>query len=710
MIPLLALSFLAGAGKSYAGIKKAEATAERDKKAKEAERLYEEQTKALEHERQMDAKRFESILRIKEKEAEEAAKSGVSLKQGQNFRRLISAEPNLPFGEIAEATGYEGYDPEAVFSARAPIFDADGKQQYYKDNTPQMSLLQISLTKRDDPNAAITQFMGKVSPQTLEWWQKNNSGRYDQAVSFLTNNVAQLSKDAGTRGIQGLTQDSPYVPHATVQSLINAYGPKLTEKIIGDAMPIIGEHVRTFYEKLNWNVATDAKITPTVKEDITTGEKVIVPVVEDGGIHIQGVDNTNGTVNRKAVDTLKPITKVVGKDVSKLKSNIAIYAKATERTGNEVITSIDKTRKVLAGSDWWLMPTNEAGLLDASDKVAFGTFVSENGLYSDLSMTESLEMTEMLAGPGVSGFSYNYNQQDGIIPAHKGGTTAQFIQDEPGSFEKKLEAEAGRVETKYGYKVADIKNKSQAAKDAMNSVDALIYEYQYGESVPGLAGSFVEGIVGAKAQVSYFIQAVTSADMEESDRQEHLEKLRGLESKLNIEGLDRIAVSNRVREYYEGILVYAMAMALQGGNAAARTISDADIERIGNILSTTKTLATTEQKIAVMNALKIELERRSAIADFYASGKESKAWAAMTTENYLAENQYGGQTVVDALYSKYGDGTLGPARRTSQVTTDGPLIIMDPNGNPLYRQKNGRLARTKDPAMNYDTNSTQPTN
>ena len=698
MIPLLALSFLAGAGKSYAGIKKAEATAEKESKAKEAERLYEEQSKALEYDRQMATKQYESALRIQEKEAEEAAKSGVSLKQGQNFRRLISAGANLPFGEVAEATGYEGYDPEAVFSARAPIFDAYGQQQYYPDNVPQMSLLQISLTKRDDPNAAITQFTNKISPQTLEWWQKNNSGRYDQAVSFLTNSVASLAKEQGSSGIQGVSEGYPRVPSATVQSLINAYGSNLTEQIVRDAMPTIGDGVREYYGKLNWNVATDAKITPKVVTNTATGETEIVPEVEEGGVHIPEIDNPDGTINRKAVDQLAPVAKITGKTVDKLESNISIYASKSDRKPLDVINSVDATRLIFKGNSWWVYPENTIGMLDASDKVAFKTFVGENGLYSDLSMTESLEMTEMLAGPGITGFSYRTDQREGIVPAHKGGMPNQFVEQKPGDLQKKLEAETARVSTKYGYDVADVRNKAQAAKDAMISVDALIYEYTEGESVPGLAGSFVSGIAGAKAQVGYFIQAITSSDMDKGNKDKYLSDLKSLESKLNVEGLDQIAVANRLREYHEGVLVYSMAMALQGGNAAARTISDADIERISQILAVGNKLGTTEQKVAVMNALKLELERRAAIAEYYASGKESKAWAAYTTENYLAENMYGGQTVIDVLYRQFVDPNAGSTGGPSGAV-DRPLTRPGPNGGTLYLQKNGSYGRTPDPSM-----------
>ena len=701
MIPLLALSFITGATKAYAGKKKAASEATAEAKKLEAERLYNEQSAALEAERQRDLEAFKSNLRIQEEKAKTDAQKGIEAASGQNFRRLISVDSAVPFAELAEATKYEGYDPDAVFSARAPFFDADGRQQYYDDEIPQMRLLQISLTKRDDANAAITQFTNKVSPQTLQWWQSNNQGRYDQAVSFLTNSVAQLAKERGSSGIQGVSEGYPRVPSTTVQSLINSYGPELTEQIVRDSMPTIGEDVREYYRGLNWNLANDAKIEPKVVTDVATNETSIVPEVEEGGVHVPEIDNADGTINRKAVEQLSPVAKVTGKTVDKVEANIAIYAEKSDRKPLDMINSVDATRKIFKNNSWWIYPENSIGMLDASDKVAFKTFVGDNGLYSDLTMTESLELTEMLAGPGISGMSYRTDQREGIVPAHKGGMPNQFVAQKPGDLQEKLAAETDRVSTKYGYDVADVRNKAQAAKDAAISVDALIYEYTYGKSVPGLAGSFVSGIAGAKAQVGYFIQAITSADMDEAKKDKYLSDLRGLQTSLSVEGLDQIAVANRLREYHEGVLVYSMAMALQGGNAAARTISDADIERISQILAVGNKLGTTEQKVAVMQALKKELERRSAIAEYYASGKESKAWSAYTTEQYLSENEYGGQTVIDVLYTKFVDPNAGTTRAPAGAV-DRPLTRPGPNGGTLYLQPNKSYGRTPHPEMKYD--------
>ena len=695
MLPILALAAIRGGLKGIKNVKQAEA-----KQAAEDKKALAEQAK-IDAERKHDAdmKRLESRLRIGEKQAEKK----MTAQTGMAFRSVLSTNQTAPISTIAREIGYEGYDPEAVFSARAPVFDADGELRYYdEDRTiPQLDLLQISLTKRDDPNAAVTQFVNKVSPETMDWWKTNNRSRYNESMSFLTNSVVQLAKEAGTSGVQGVSQGFPRVPSATVQTLITRYGPDVAEQIVRDAMPTIGENVRSYYSSLGWDVAKDAQITPKAVVNPTTGETDIVPEVEDGGVHVKGLDGPKGQLNRENNDLIKPIADITGKKIDKVKANIAAYSEINGRQPQEILDSIVNTRKVFAGSDWFFYPTPGIAELDTKDKIQFRKFWANNGLFSELSPSQSLEMVEALAGPGLAGYRPQDAHKEGVVPSHLGGTPEQFAARKPGRDLELLEAEQKRISTKYGFETADVVNKSQAAKDAIISVDALIYEYENGVSIPGAAGRVVNTIVGARAQVEYFIQAVSSSSMDENKRGQYLTELNSLRESLNVEGLDQVAIANRLRDYHEGVLVYSMAMALQGGNAAARTISDADIERIREILAVGQAMGTTEQKLAVMRSLKFELTRRAALADAYASGKESRVWAAKTSERYLADNDYGGQSVIDVLYKQHVNPNHNP-RATTTAPAQGDLIKAAPNGRGyMYRQPNGTYSRQPHPDIQY---------
>lgn len=705
MIPILALAAIRGGLQGARNVKQAKA----EKQAKIEERAQEISDAKLKAQREHNSKMLleqeKSRLRAAEKVQEENRALRTTAMQGINFRTGLTDYPEMSIERIADVTGYDKLDPNAVFRARVPVFDGDGEQVYRDEDggKPAFDVTEISLTKRDDSTAAITQFTSKFSKQTLSWWEQNQPERYNQAIGFLSGNIIQQAQEAGTSGIQGVSQGFPRVPTSTVNTLISSYGADVAEKLIRDAMPTLGDSVRQYYDQeFNVGVAKDAGVTPTPVVDQTTGETVIVPLVEEGGIVEPSID-VGGNIDRNVQMNLAPIAKSTGKSIDKIKANFAIYGEATDRTARDVYDSVQTTRGVIGGNTWWMYPEPTVGMLDAEDKKAFGKFWADNELFSGVNPADSIDLVETLAGPGIQGFSYAPQDRESVIPAHKGGMPDQFVSQKPGNLQEKLEAERDRVSGKYAYDVADVLNKGQAAKDAMISVDALIYEYTEGKSIPGAAGTAINTIVGAKAQVGYFIQAITNADMKEDKKDKYLQDLRGLQNKLNVEGLDQIAVANRLREYHEGVLVYSMAMALQGGNAAARTISDADIERIEKILSFGQSLGTTEQKVAVMRALKKELGRRSALADAYASGKESKVWAARTVETYLAENEYGGQSVIDVLYKKFVDPNAPDRNQAvNQTAPERPLIRPAPNGRGnMYLQPNGTYGRTPHPEMQY---------
>lgn len=708
MIPILALAAIRGGLQGARNVKQAKA----EKEAKVEERAQEIADAQLKAQRDHQSKVLLEQEKARLRSLEEQQKKQLALRttamRGINFRTGLTDYPQMSIEHVADVTGYDKLDPNAVFRARVPVFDADGEQVYRDEDggKPAFDVAEISLTKRDDPTAAITQFTSKFSKQTLDWWQNNQPARYDQAIGFLSGNVIQQAQDAGTSGIQGVSQGFPRVPSTTVNTLISSYGPEVAEKLIRDAMPTLGNSVRQYYEQeFNAVVAKDAEVTPTPVVDQTTGETVVVPKVEEGGIVEPSIDK-GGKIDRQVQMDLDPIAKSTGKSIDKVKANFAIYGEATDRTARDVYTSVKETRGIIGGNQWWLYPSPQVGMLDAEDKQQFGKFWLQNELFSGLSPADSIDLVETLAGPGIQGFSYAPQDREGIVPAHKGGMPDQFVAQKKGNLQEKLESERSRVSGKYGYDVADVRNKGQAAKDALISVDALLYEYTQGASIPGAAGSAINTLVGAKEQVSYFIQAITTAsdqDMDPKKKEKYLQDLRGLQNKLSVEGLDQVAVANRLREYQEGVLVYSMAMALQGGNAAARTISDADIERISQILAVGQSLGTTEQKVAVMRALKKELSRRSAIADAYASGKESKVWAASTVETYLAENEYGGQSVIDVLYKQFVNPNAPDRNQgVNQVAPERPMIRPAPNGRgSMYLQPNGTYGRQPHPEMQY---------
>ena len=700
MIPILALAAIRGGLQGARNVKQAKAE-DAAKVEERAQEIADARLKAQrDHNSKMLLEKEKARLRVLEKEQEEQRALRTTAMQGIRFRTGLTDYPDMPIGRVAEATGYDKLDPNAVFSARVPVIDADGEQVYRDEDggRPAFDVAQISLTKRDDPNAAVTQFVNKFSGQTLDWWEKNSPATYNNSMSFLTGNLIQLGQEAGEPAIPNLRPGVPRIPRATVNSLVSAYGVERATILLTDSLGKSAETIRALYrDEFGINISRTADPKPTPVTDPETGETEIVVGFKDSDV-IDPTIETKGVPDAQFNAQLEPIKTAVGKGVKILKPEVQALAEKEGIESKEIWDSVFGLRDVFADTQWFQMGSLGKVTLNGEPQRAFNEFWTKRGLFSRLSPEESLSLIEMTAGPGVQGIPFN-KADDQIVPLSEGGSMTQGLGTTPARRRELQEEELEWLQKKYGYDNVDVVGKLDATTDAYDNVTMLINGIESGQTVPGFAGSVIKTIEGAKAQVGYFMEAIQLSDkMTPAEKERRLADLRSISSKLD-SGFGRVNTANALMEYHQGVLVYQMAMVLQGGNAAARTISDADIERISKLLQGEDGLATKDRKLAVMKALRRQLVRRKAFLQSYASGDESKMYAAGLAEDYLSSTEYKGLSPLDFVEQQFANGA---SAGNPTNAPEKPLIIPAPNGRGfMYLQPNGGRARQKHPDIDY---------
>lgn len=700
MIPLLGLALLRGGLQGAANVKQAKA--EKEAKIEErAQEIADAQLKAQrDHQSKILLEQEKARLKALGEQEKERNKIRQDAIKGINFRTALSDQPNLPIPAIASATGYQ-LNEDAIFRAVVPTFDADGDLVYNNEvegTKPALDIVELGLTKREDPNAAVTEFVNTISPKTMDWWQKNRPNYYTQATSYLTGNLIQLGQEAGEKAIPNLRPGVPRIPRSTVSMLVQSYGADRTTQMVSDALGKSADQIRALYrDEFKVTVAKDATPKPIPVTNEETGETEVVIGFEDGDV-VDPTIETNGVVDREFNAKLTPIKTAVGKGINLLKPEIQAIAEAEGSKSEDVWDSIFKVRGVFEQSQWFQMGSLGSVSLNGTEQEAFNAFWRERGLFGRLDPEASLSLIEMTAGPGVQGIPFS--QKDAaIVPLAEGGSMSQGLGTTRQKEREELKAEHDWLQTKYAYDAVDVKGKLDATVDAYDNVTMLLNGLESGQTVPGFAGSVIKTVEGAKAQIGYFMEAIQQSDkMSAASKERNLANLRSIQAKLE-SGFGRVNTANALMEYHQGVLVYQMAMVLQGGNAAARTISDADIERISKLLQGDDGLATKERKIAVMQALRRQLLRRKAFLQAYASGDESKMYAANLAEDYLSSTEYKGLSPLDFVINNFANSdTVG---KTTETATK-PLIKPAPNGvGNMYLQQNGTYSRQKDPAVDY---------
>lgn len=218
----------------------------------------------------------------------------------------------------------------------------------------------------------------------------------------------------------------------------------------------------------------------------------------------------------------------------------------------------------------------------------------------------------------------------------------------------------------------------------------------------GIAGKLQLFAAGAGEQYQEFVQiggeiinVVAGLEPSKNDadnkiRSRQLNELQGIHSRL--QRGDTISETAMLK-YYSTLLAYAMAVAVQGGDAAARTVSDQDVQRVANGVApagSDRNILSASEIYAVTLAAMHEMKEQAVIYGGYASQDEVQARAS-----YYYEQTYGNrpQNIRDLmrmrlaesnpeLYARMGfDSEVGAAAQSSKGR-----LKADDSINEFYEQ------------------------
>jgi hypothetical protein len=440
-----------------------------------------------------------------------------------------------------------------------------------------------------------------------------------------------------------------------------------------------------------------------------TEEAEIVATHEDKSLELNMGDRPYDEVTRKAIENVGKNINMAGASHDAVVAEIHGLAKYNNRTDKEVFNAVINTRAAFRDAQYqgYVNPDRRergrsrelfniwnSGTGTQSVEV-WNAYRDTMGIMTKLDTNRSIMATALIAPINALD---RQTPEERLLP--KGPASlysfSYFKQPDIEDLSKRDDEYTSYIETTYlgGQKISDIVNKAEAAEDTVLITQALEQGYTNSPAIPGAVGGVIDIINGFQAQFGYMIKAIDASSDSDQQKEKNRKKIEELRDNItssvaNVDTTNEIAVANAVQKYYEGVLVYTMAMALQGGNAAARTISDADIERIQNLLNFGATLGDTRVKVAVMRAIGKQMERQAVLGRAYSAKNESVVWSAYTLEqDAISRGQGYKDFVFAAIEDEVNRASSGAFYKTNR--RPGDITELD-NGSKVRVLPNGSL-------------------
>lgn len=683
---LLGLSAITGAAEGLRNVEKMryEERKEQEEKDAEAQRLIDKRAHEIELAKAKETAKAEARAKIEAQKLKD--EETLKLRKGAEFRTALSTAPySTPFESIAEATGWEGLNDKAVFRARVPVFGSDGEPQFIDDDQqiPALDLIQIEGSSQSGMAGAtdqLTAYTSRVDKKTLDWMQQNNAARYNQFKANVQNNLIVVAQESARKYIRDgqVVLGKPNLPVSTAVMLAQTYGVDFAEEMIKGAMPQIGEDLPERYKQIYGVELAKGAPTKVKKETVVDAqgnvEEVLTVAPEDGNVHVPDVDNPDQTINTQRKPQLAAIAKAHGVDEDRIRQNISLVANSNPNIkGDVLLDEVTRVRSIFAedtnfekkgGGAWDPFKLHSAEL---------NTFANQFSLFRGTNAENSIRLLSLIA-PGSPASPL---QSDREIAS---GDEELFTKTDLEAIEERKAVIQARYGDEVGGDFADVAVKGQAAGQGVVVLDALIGVYETGQVPTGISGTFVQTISGARGQLNEMADVLARL----GGKSKNVNFLRTMAEDLSVapDALQQMDAGSRLKNYYKGVLVYQMALALQGGNAAARTVSDADIERIERIVSVADKLVDPKAQVKVFRAIRRSLDRQARIANAIASTDETQVWAGIQSHKLVHGTNVGFSDVLAALettVSNIEKETTGGKTNGSSTDSAQPIEI---NGVP----------------------------
>jgi len=573
----------------------------------------------------------------------------------------------------AEISQWENYDADALAEFRLPMADPEtgGFVIDSVTNKPKMFPRFVSNSTESGAAGATNEFESLVSQfdnGNLQWWKQNDQAQYDKFTDLLARTVRIQAGGTETPNVTGQTAAVPVILPSTLLRLSNRFSPEYAMTIAKTALAGTGtgeEAIREMYPRAfqGLALAADAKIEEKVID--TPDGPAVVQTAPEGGGWIEGFDIMEGDkpiLFKEGRRHIRKAAAALNIGPGKFEARVSSFAQVkAEQTNNPEITpgalmyDIYMLRSQFSGEAMGDDPSEEPAynqpgsflfydVTKSQDDVdSVRDFIARYGMFSPGSdYNVDLGILASLAPVGISMQYPRLDGQDNRSVFEGGSVKTAQIKQKPFYVDRITEHDEyfrAKYEKVLGGKIESYRDKGLAAGAGLVTLDALIYLGEQTQiPIPvGLAASGIKTVNSWSAQIQGIIDVVDAIDLSPENRDFVRDRLtktkRGLDG-TDVGGmtLSDVASAIAARDYYEGVLVYSMAMALQGGNAAARTISDADITRIREILSVASD-AGPEQRKAIYQLLRPMLDRQKALTDAVVAGGEAGAWAAITFNN-----------------------------------------------------------------------------
>ena len=150
----------------------------------------------------------------------------------------------------------------------------------------------------------------------------------------------------------------------------------------------------------------------------------------------------------------------------------------------------------------------------------------------------------------------------------------------------------------------------------------------------GITGTLLLTLAGIKDQADAFLQigdeileVVGGMGYEnEADRrarEQNFQAIRSVQKSIRSGNVGSVSATAMLR-YYSTLLAYSMAVAVQGGDAAARTVSDQDVQRVSEgaapaAAGSGRAVISSEELLTITANVRAEFGERAAIAGMYAT-------------------------------------------------------------------------------------------
>lgn len=617
-------------------------------------------------------------------------------------------------------------DPDATFFyRRINNWDDLGNPRMLSPEEGGQPYMDVSVgqfkPKGQNGGEKLTSAIAEISGKQYQWWAINKP----HLANLWKNQLGSFFEQAANQYSRGLDADDPRmatgrlprIPVSLANQVADAYGAELAieliEQVYDDARP--GEDGTTVRENLAntfsyvYGMSVNKKdVIPkkVVQLNPATGEEEIVVTINDDVLQLDAKE----TPAESAI--IMNVGQNIGYGASTPHDTVvsAVNSMGTKlnKQGRTVMDDVIATRTVfrefrdypIASAQATASPWNvfEKGIStdEKGPQMAYAKYWNENQLFVALDDADSLGALTLLAPKNSISLETSTSQnppvgRNAIYPKYKDRTIAA-VSEEAKKFEEFMEA-------KYlaGAKRSDVAQKGLAAKQASQVAGALEVAYSNeSAALSGTVGGAVSTFQGFLAQFDYIIKAIELSNDSVETKQKLKEKVTGYRDQLTTDvnkgGLEGAAGATAVKGYYEGVLVYSMALALQGGNAAARTVSDADIERIQRLLNFGKSLDDPNQKAAVMRAVKRAMDRQATMADFYTSDNEAHVWAAYTADQtFIRTGQGRKDYLIATLEMEVNNITNGafynqnPSAKSSSMPSEtnigGQKFTVNPDGS-----------------------------